>query len=163
MKIHCVYVRFRLFFAAWFPFPLVRRLQSQMQICGMGCASSSWGSAQKSNLHQIRLIYVFQCDSLFADGSRQCFNSHRTAVIKLYQCFQHSSVIGIQTDFIYFQTVQTNFSGLICNDTVTDKSAQSPAHALTCGLQYVVFLWNGKQSPMLRLPQWGFLKSARCG
>ena len=68
-----------------------------MKIGRMGSAPSSRGSAQKSNLHQIRLINVLYGHRFLPDSRRQGFQPNRAAFVKADQGFQHPSIISIQT------------------------------------------------------------------
>ena len=69
-------------------------------------AAAPGGPGQEAQLHEIRLVYVFQGDGLFSDGSGQGFQAHRAAAIVLNDGGEHAPVDGVQSQLIHLQPPQ---------------------------------------------------------
>ncbi len=74
-------------------------------------AAAARRTAQKADLHEIRLVNVLNRDGLLADRRGQRFQPDGSAVVKLDQRVQQAPVVRVQSDLVDLQAVERQLRG----------------------------------------------------
>ncbi len=71
-----------------------------MSVCSGGHAASARSSGQETDLHKVRLVDVFDGDSLFAYSGGEGLQTDGAAAVVFYHSLEHTSVVLIKAELV---------------------------------------------------------------
>lgn len=88
-----------------------------MPVCLHRHASAARRAAEKADLHEIRLVNIFESDGFLADGCGERVKTDRTTSVVKDDALKHPPVNVVKTKLVYFECAQSNICAFFVDGT----------------------------------------------